>query len=73
MPVRLQGEDRVELLGRVGHVGAPLAPLGDPVKAVEAHQVVDPQGPGVAEVIPQGGDPVAQRRCRRRRLDPGPV
>ena len=44
-PVRLERDQRVELLGPVRHVGAVpgVEALGDPVQALQAHDVVDPQ------------------------------
>ena len=61
LAVRLDGEDRVDLLGR-GRDERPvlgLGPVGDPEEAVEAHDVVDPQGVGIPEVVPERGDQVA--------------
>jgi hypothetical protein len=53
--VGLEAEDRVQLLGRVAHIGAVgrLRPVGDPVQAVEGHDVVDPEHAGGLELGPE--------------------
>ena len=60
-PVRLERDHRVELVGPVRHVGAVpgVESLRDPVQALQAHDVIDPQVGGVTEGAPEHADEVA--------------
>ncbi len=64
--VRLDREDRVDLgaRGRDERAVLRLGAVGDPEQPVEPHDVVDPEGVGVPEVVPERGDQVAVAATR---------